>query len=99
MVFQVSIVGQVSILVLLSFDVFLQNDLDNLLASLEETLKNFFDDNLIKHGPDNCHLTISSKNSRKVKFHKFQIGNINSSDLVTLNSAAVIIYGGVIAPL
>lgn len=42
MVFQVSMVGQVSILVLLSFDVFSQNDLDNLLASSEETTKKHF---------------------------------------------------------
>ena len=54
------------------------NDVNGFIKSLEEASKKlfkWFNDNLIKSNPDNCHLLVSTNDNIKIRIGTFQIEN------------------------
>ena len=61
------------------------NDIDNLIASLEEPSKslfNWFDNNLVKSNADKCHLLVSSKEKVTIKIGSHKIANTKHEKLL-----------------
>ena len=61
------------------------NDLNGLIKSLEEASKNvfkWFNDNLMKSNPDECHLLVSTNDNVKIRIENFQIENTKKEKLL-----------------
>ena len=61
------------------------NDVNGLIKSLEEASKNlfkWFNDNLMKSNPDECHLLVSTNDNVKIRIENFQIENTKKEKLL-----------------
>ena len=61
------------------------NDIDNLIASLEEASKSlftWFDKNLMKNNADKCHLLVSSNEKVTIKIGSHEIANTKREKLL-----------------
>ena len=79
------------------------DNIDDLIKSLEETssaLFQWFDNNLLKNNPGECHLLISSNKSKTVKIGKYETKNSECENLLGVRldwklilMAILLVYG------